>query len=102
MGFFIAGKVESLVIDKHTGVMTVGKTGCFCCTTSKAFDLKEVCNIRAFKKGHEGINFYTLHYALNAEFNTDEPPIKIWDSPHQETIDEKVSKVKLYQPCALV
>ena len=89
--FFIAGKIETMTIDKTTGVLSINKTACFCCDNIRAFDLKEVANVRAFKKGHEGINFYTLHYAINAEFNTDEAPVKIWDSPNKKTIDDKVS-----------
>ena len=94
LAFFAAGKVECLLVDKSTGIMSLTKTACCCVNGQKVFDLKEVSNIRAFKKGHEGINFYTLHYAINVEFNTDEAPVKIWDSPNKKTIDDKVSLEK--------
>lgn len=96
LSFFAAGKVETFLIDKATGVMSLTKTACCCCNSSKAFDLKEVSNIRAFKKGHEGINFYTLHYAINVEFNTDEAPVKIWDSPNKKTIDDKMIEIRSF------
>ena len=65
---------EKIIFDKDEGLMKREKTFCCffnCCIRRKSYDLKEVQNIRSFKKGHEGINFYDLHYSLHAEFNTE-------------------------------
>ena len=51
----------------------------------KVYDLSRVINIRAVKKGHDGVNFYTLHYVIQAEFR-DEPPIKILESSKRDKI----------------
>ena len=84
---------SSATFDKNTGLLTVKRYACFCCPThTQAYELKEVENLRAFKKGHEGINFYTLHYTLQAEFNSEQPPVKIWDSQDEKKINDRVSK----------
>jgi len=86
------GAIETLVIDKQLNLIQKKRVKCCCCCTkTQAYDLKNVRNIRSFKKGHEGINHYTLHYTLQAEFHGDHAPIKIWDSNKESTISDKVS-----------
>lgn len=59
--------------------MEVTKTSIFCIPKKKVDDLHLVHNIRGIKKGHEGVNFYTLHYVIVAEFRN-KPSIKIMES----------------------
>ena len=77
--FIHAGKIESVIIDKDRSLLEVSKTSIFCVSKKEVDDLHNVHNIRGIKKGHEGINFYTIHYVIYAEFRN-KPPIKIMDS----------------------
>jgi len=77
--FICAGKVESVVLDKHRNVLELQKTNPICLTKRRGHSLSQVHNIRAFKKGHDGVNFYTLHYIIQAEFRAS-PPVRILES----------------------
>jgi len=50
--FFVAGKVKTLLIDKNLGSVLVRKTACCCLFSNDAkFEINEIKDIRAFKKG---------------------------------------------------
>ena len=66
--FCYGGRVEGVVIDRREGVLELRSTSIFCQTNKKSYELKDVTEIRAVKRGHDGVNFYTLHYAIQAEF----------------------------------
>ena len=83
--FLYAGKIESVVIDKERSLLEVMKTSIFCCVDKKVDDLHQVHNIRGIKKGHEGVNFYTVHYVIVAEFRN-KPAVKIMESQNREKI----------------
>lgn len=90
--FLYGGKVESVVIDKEKRFLELHKRSIICLNRKRVFDLSRVRNIRAVKKGHDGVNFYTLHYVIQAEFRN-EPPIKILESAKRE---------KIVQQCLLI
>ena len=47
----------------------VRKTACFCIFSSTVkFEIDEINDIRAFKKGQEGLNFSSIHNAIIVEF----------------------------------
>lgn len=50
-----------------------------CTKTGRIFPLSEIVDIKTYKKGHSGINIYTLHYKIMAEFRT-LPPVKITET----------------------
>ena len=70
----------------------MSKTSIFCAQKKQVDDLHHVHNIRGIKKGHEGVNFYTIHYVIYAEFRN-KPPIKIMDSQNRRKIIKQVSKM---------
>ena len=93
----VIARTEKIIFDKDEGLMKREKTFCCfnrCCTQRKSYDLKEVQNIRSFKKGHEGINFYDLHYALHAEFNTENAPVEIWIGLSEKKIIKKLTEIR--------
>lgn len=45
--------------------------------------MHEIVDIKAYKKGHSGVNIYTLHYKIMAEFRT-LPPFKITETAKEE------------------
>jgi len=55
MLFMYAGKVESLVIDKQSGVMTKVKTNIFCRKAQQEWAIDQIRNLRVFKRGNDGI-----------------------------------------------
>jgi len=84
--FLGGGKIEQVVIDKTKIFLELHKRSIILCLNKKkVYDLSRVVNIRAVKKGHDGVNFYTLHYVIQAEFR-DEPPIKILESSKRDKI----------------
>jgi len=83
--FLYGGKVESVVIDKDRRLLELRKRSIICLVNKKVYDLSRVNNIRCVKKGHDGVNFYTLHYVIQAEF-PNEPPIKVLESSKRDKI----------------
>jgi hypothetical protein len=45
--------------------------------------MSDITDIRAYKRGHNGVSVYTLHYKIMVEFRT-MPSIKIWDTLKRE------------------
>lgn len=62
--FLYGGKVESVVFDKDRMLLELHRRSIICLNNKKVFDLSRVSNIRCVKKGHDGVNFYTLHYVI--------------------------------------
>ena len=91
--FMYGGKVESVVIDKNKLFLELHKRNIFCLNKKKVFDLTKVTNIRCVKKGHDGVNFYTLHYTIQAEFRG-QAPIKILESSKREKIVEQTLLIR--------
>ena len=88
--FIYAGKIESVIIDKNRSLLEVSKTSIFCVSKKQVDDLELIHNVRGVKKGHEGVNFYTIHYVIYAEFRN-KPPIKIMDSQNRRKTIKQVS-----------
>ena len=91
--FLYGGKVESVVIDKEKRFLELHKRSIICLNRKRVFDLSRVSNIRAVKKGHDGVNFYTLHYVIQAEFRN-EAPIKILESTKREKIVQQTLLIR--------
>lgn len=53
--FMNAGKVETLVLDKNSGVLSQIKTSIFCQKKKAEWALDQVRNIRIYKRGHDGV-----------------------------------------------
>ena len=77
--FCYGGKVESVLIDKRANLLETRSTSVLGCTKKTPYNLKDLTNVRAVKKGHEGVNYYTLHYTVQAEFRN-QRPVKILES----------------------
>ena len=54
-----------MVIDKTKLFLELHRRSIILCLNKKkVYDLSRVVNVRAVKKGHDGVNFYTLHYVI--------------------------------------
>ena len=91
--FVYAGKIESVVIDKSTNFLEMHKRSIICLNKKRVYDLTGVTNVRCVKKGHDGVNFYTLHYIIQAEFRNT-PPIKILESSKREKIVQQTLLIR--------
>ena len=91
--FCYGGKIESVVIDKDKCFLELHKRSIICLNRKRIFDLSRVQNVRAVKKGHDGVNFYTLHYVIQAEFRN-EPPIKILESSKRDKIVQQTLLIR--------
>jgi len=91
--FVYGGKIESVVVDKDRCLLELHKRSIICMNNKKVYDLSQVKNIRCVKKGHDGVNFYTLHYVIQAEFSN-EAPIKILESSKREKIVQQTLLIR--------
>ena len=91
--FLYGGKVESVVVDKERCLLELHRRSILCLNNKKVYDLQNVKNIRCVKKGHDGVNFYTLHYVVQAEFSN-EPPVKILESSKREKIVQQTLLIR--------
>jgi len=88
--FIYAGKVTTVTIDKYLNLVENRRTNMFCRKKSVQRELKDITNVVSYKKGHEGINHYTLHYTIRAEFRH-HAPMLILESASRSKIIKQVS-----------
>lgn len=88
--FIYAGKVTTVTVDKYLNLVENRQTNVFCRKKSVQRELNEITNIVSYKKGHEGINHYTLHYTIRAEFKH-HVPMLILESASRSKIVKQVS-----------
>lgn len=63
----------------------------------RRFPLDEIVDVRAYKRGHEGINVYTLHYKIMVVFRGDNiEPIKIMETAVEKKCRKQVRSFILY------
>jgi hypothetical protein len=89
--FVYAGKVTTVTIDKYLNLVENRRTSVICRKKSVQRELNEITNIVSYKKGHEGINHYTLHYTIRAEFKH-HVPMLILESASRSKIIKQVRK----------
>ncbi len=77
--FLYAGKIESVVFDRGNGLFQVQKTTIICRKETQNYRMKDIHQVTAYKRGHSGVNVYTVHYKMIVEF-TNMPPVKILES----------------------
>jgi hypothetical protein len=53
--FMHAGKVETLILDKKSGILSKIKVSIFCSKNKTEWALEQVRNIRIYKRGHDGV-----------------------------------------------
>ena len=68
-------------------------TNFFCHTRKQTFDIKNIRDVRCFKKGHEGVQFYTVRYVIQAEFKN-QRPIKILESQQKTKMIKQMVMIK--------
>ena len=85
VAFLYAGKLHTVSFNKQTGNLSISKKTIFCKTQEKLYRLSDLINIKAYKKGHGGVNVYTLHYVIQAEIHQ-EPIIKILETQNREKV----------------
>lgn len=93
MIFCCGGKIESTVIDREKRFLELHKRNIICMNKKRVFDLTRVTNIRVVKKGHDGLNFYTVHFTIQAEFHQ-QAPIKILESKNREKIVQQALLIR--------
>ena len=64
-----AGKVESVIFDKQTGIVGKIKTSIFCTKKRLDWELDQIQNVRVYKRGHDGIQVMTIHFDIQLEFH---------------------------------
>jgi hypothetical protein len=63
----------------------------------RRFMLNEIAEVRAYKKGHNGINVYTLHYKIVILFRgNSQEPIKLMETAKEEKCRKQVSERPKY------
>lgn len=52
--------------------------------------MTDITNIVSFKKGHEGINYYTLEYTIRAEFRNHKPMVILTSTSKNKIVQQMV------------
>jgi hypothetical protein len=101
IAFLYAGKVYTVAFNKQTGLLSVYKRSIFCKMNEKNYRLSDIHNIKAYKKGHGGINVYTVHYVIQAEVNQ-APILKILETQNREKVVKQLYVIRnfLGMPCS--
>lgn len=68
ISFLFAGKVESVIFDKQKKQLQLWSTTLICRKEVRIYPLSQISGVKAYKRGHNGVNVYTLHYKLMVEF----------------------------------
>lgn len=68
MSFFWAGRTTTVTLDKFLNVVETRESNLCCRRKVKFAEFSEITGVTSFKKGHEGINNYSLHYTIRVEF----------------------------------
>ena len=84
-----AGKVESVIFDRNKSVFQICKTSVICRQTTKSFRLSDIAQVKGIKKGHSGVNVYTMHYKIIVEFQN-MPPVKILETQNRTKVIKQV------------
>ncbi len=66
--FIAVGRIESIVVDRKAGELQLHKTNVICLKSCERYPLADISEIKAYKKGHNGVNVYTIHYRIEIEF----------------------------------
>jgi len=93
MLFVSAGKIQTIVLDSETGLLECHDTNFFCNTKKKAHDITDIRDVRCFKRGHEGVQFYTVRYIMQVEFKK-EKPLKILESGEKRKVVRQTVMIK--------
>lgn len=83
--FFCAGHIESIVFDKTQNELQLWRTSLYCVKKVMRYPLNEIAEVRAYKRGHNGVNVYTLHYKIVIVFMANsQDPIKLMETAKEE------------------
>lgn len=93
VAFFWAGRVTTVTLDKFLNVVETREYNLCCRRKSKYEEFSEITNVTSFKKGHEGINNYTLHYTIRVEFKHS-PPMTIITSASKSKIIKQMYLIR--------
>ena len=88
-----AGKVESIIFDKQTGIVCKVKTTIFCTKKQLDWELDQIVNVRVYKRGHDGIQVMTIHYDIQLDFR-DIPSTTILRSKDEEKAVRQMAQIK--------
>lgn len=99
--FFVAGKIESIIFDKTKMELQVVKTSIICTKTVETYPMRTITDVKAYKKGHIGLNTYTLYYKIMILFSN-EVPLKLTDTALEEKCIKQTCLIKnfLGMPCS--
>jgi hypothetical protein len=79
ISFIYAGKIESVIFDKQKQLISLCNTSVICRKEERNFKMQDISDVKAYKKGHNGVNVYTLHFKIMIEFRN-MAPLKVWET----------------------
>ena len=92
--FFSSGTIENVIFDAETKLIYTNNTNFFCCKSKKkAFDMKEVRDVRCFKRGHDGVQTVTVRYEIIVEFDKGKP-LKVLESRERSKIIQQMVMIR--------
>ena len=91
--FMHAGKIEQVIFDKEIGILSYIKTSIFCKKKITDWAINQIQNIRIFKRGHDGIQVMTIHYAVQIDFK-DAPSHTVLETQQKDKAIRQLVKIK--------
>merc|ERR1712072_1667010 len=88
-----AGKVESVIFDKQTGIVGKVKTTIFCTKNRVDWSLDQIQNVKVYKRGQDGIQVMTIHYDVQMDFR-DIPSTNLLRSKDREKAVRQMCQIK--------
>lgn len=86
--FFVSGDIKTMVLDREVNLIE-RRYQKFCCRKRiLRRRMTDITNVVSFKKGHEGVNFYTLEYTIRLEFKQNAPLVILKSTSKNKIIQQ--------------
>ena len=93
--FIYAGKVNTVIFDKTSGILSKVKTSIFCKKDQTDWAIDQIKNVRVFKRGHDGVQVMTIHYEVQIDF-ADVPSQTILETKEQDKAIKQLAQIKSF------
>jgi len=95
--FVYSGKIQTVEINKYTQKITKTNKSVFCNIKEQSWEIQNIEGVRAFKRGHNGINIEDRHYDIMLYFK------RIQYKEHEFSYwDDEDPRVNYHEPVLLL
>ena len=84
--FIVSGDIKTMALDKEMNLIESRVEKPCCRKKVLQRQMTDITNVVSFKKGHEGVNYYTLEYTIRAEFRHHAPMVILTSSSRKKIV----------------